>query len=869
MPDHASDLALLSPLTVSPEGKPDRTTIAECEDWLSFHRLWGQLGDTEINAIASHLQPVTLPQNTLIYQAGQTPTGCYFLKWGTVEAYRESAVGKTLIQYHNAGDIFGYLPLMTPQTPNYQTSAIALSPSELWFLSQQDFQHLRHTYPQIPTLLDQALIESLLQLEQRMTKEQSRIQGLQPYLTPLPDPQDFIHQSKAAQKLQKQITEAATVTPLKPVILQAPPGSGKTFVAGLIHCQSALNPYPFAELDCSQLPTDTAGVCLCDRLWDLIELLERGTFLLDNIQKLSQRDRQTLQTYLNTGKLPNNRQSWARLILASPEKFTLPNVQTQTLKLFSLSQRREDISPLATLFLKQFCQDRNHSPLTLDQADRRRLVSYDYPGNIAELAGILKRAVDMTPPEQTTIPEQVLWSVESQKNAFRLDLLNQFPRLRRFLLSAWWPERFWVGVMALFIPVTLLGFIGPQDHNHSMTLNFFWAWWWPFYLLLFPVAGRLWCSICPFMITGEWLRKFSLWLFPRPLRPWNNRWLNKWGAWWLFAGFVAIYLWEKLWDLPDHAYLSASLLLIITAGAVFFSLFYERRLWCRYLCPIGGMNGMFAKLSTIELRSTQQICGSQCSTFGCYKGSEATPVNFSDPLPSEGQATGGCPLYSHPAQLKDNRDCVLCMTCLKACPNRSVQLNLRFPATDLLEDHQEFWAEAALLLLLFGGVFMHYSHRILTGLGWGNLEVDSEHLLISLPIVTGLLSIPFMVTYLGHQISRWIDPKMPNYLRVVYSYLPLTLAANLAYYVPNMLTEAGQILPVIARTFGFSGEGLPTLIWSLDVVHFLQGIVLLTAIAFSLYPLFRITQRSWVSNLPHLLIMIGFVGVFFKLMMII
>jgi polyferredoxin len=94
---------------------------------------------------------------------------------------------------------------------------------------------------------------------------------------------------------------------------------------------------------------------------------------------------------------------------------------------------------------------------------------------------------------------------------------------------------------------------------------------------------------------------------------------------------------------------------------------------------------MFAKLAMVEVRSTQQVCGSQCSTFGCYKGSDATPVTFADALPTEGQATGGCPLYSHPAQLQDNRDCVLCMTCLKACPNRSVQLNLRFPASDLLE----------------------------------------------------------------------------------------------------------------------------------------------------------------------------------------
>jgi len=202
--------------------------------------------------------------------------------------------------------------------------------------------------------------------------------------------------------------------------------------------------------------------------------------------------------------------------------------------------------------------------------------------------------------------------------------------------------------------------------------------------------------------------------------------MNRWGAWVVFAGFLAIYLWEKLWDLPHTAYLSAWLLIIITAGAVICSLIYERRLWCRYLCPIGGMNGMFAKLAIVEVRSTQQLCGSQCSTFGCFKGSTASPVNFAEALPSEGQQTGACPLYSRPSQLEDNRDCVLCMTCLKGCPNRSVQFNLRFPAADLLEQHKGFWAEVMLLLLLLGGVCMHHSDKILSLVGLGDLPIDSD-----------------------------------------------------------------------------------------------------------------------------------------------
>jgi hypothetical protein len=40
---------------------------------------------------------------------------------------------------------------------------------------------------------------------------------------------------------------------------------------------------------------------------------------------------------------------------------------------------------------------------------------------------------------------------------------------------------------------------------------------------------------------------------------------------------------HQVWDLPNTAYLSSWLLLIITGGAVVCSAFFERRLWCRYL----------------------------------------------------------------------------------------------------------------------------------------------------------------------------------------------------------------------------------------------------------------------------------------------
>jgi polyferredoxin len=135
---------------------------------------------------------------------------------------------------------------------------------------------------------------------------------------------------------------------------------------------------------------------------------------------------------------------------------------------------------------------------------------------------------------------------------------------------------------------------------------------------------------------------------------------------------------------------------------------------------LGGMNGLFAKLSIVELRAQQGTCAAECTTYHCYKGG----VGF-----GEGATTNGCPIYSHPAQLTDNKDCGLCMTCLKACPHRSVELNLRPPGIELWTTHIPHSYEVALLFLLLGGVYLHRLPEIDRLLG---LQIDLTQFLLHL-----------------------------------------------------------------------------------------------------------------------------------------
>lgn len=97
----------------------------------------------------------------------------------------------------------------------------------------------------------------------------------------------------------------------------------------------------------------------------------------------------------------------------------------------------------------------------------------------------------------------------------------------------------------------------------------------------------MWCSVCPFMIYGEWVQRIKRSL-GFSLMPWPRNFGERVDGWAQFGGFAAILLWERLWHLNNNGALSASLLLLITAGAVVCSFLFERRFWCRLVARESG-----------------------------------------------------------------------------------------------------------------------------------------------------------------------------------------------------------------------------------------------------------------------------------------
>ena len=732
-----------------------------------------------------------------------------------------------------------------------------------------------------------SLTDTVEDLSEQLAYEQERQQALRPYLITRVK-RGVVGNSRYAKRLRQNIREVTRSQPQtqkqtngqietalarrQSVLIFGEPGLRKDNIAALIHFGSTNKRELMIQVNCENLRAqDLFGRGKGHP--GLLEWLGHGTLLLNNLQDLDDALKPNIFELIKTGQYqpvsregdgplpPQQSPAW---ILSIAEK-ALPELSkcnATQIKVPPLRVRKADIEAQVNYFAQLLCRQRGLCKRQLDAAALRRLQSYDFPGNLTELENMVERAISQS-ENRAVLTEELFWAEESPKRRFRFDLLQGYPKLRAFLLSPWWPDRINYGFTLWFYPIVVAVLLwGPQSRDQNFALNFFWAWWWPLILLGFPFVGRLWCAVCPFMIYGEVAQKLSLKLWPRQLQGWPRAWAERWGGWILYGGFALILLWEELWDLEDTAYLSAWLLLIITAGAVICSVLFERRFWCRYLCPIGGMNGLFAKLSMVELRAQQGICSATCNTYHCYKGG---------PAEDEGQATDGCPVYSHPAQLTDNRNCVLCMTCLKACPHRSIALNLRPPGIALWTGHDASYYEIALLLLLLGAVFLHRLPQLMT-MVFGNsqlLESFGGHAITAVLV----LFLPGIIAIALDQLRAQLQGTGPTrrFLTLAYGYLPLLLFASLSHYLLLGLSEAGQIIPVAFATAGraINTSGIASSSFSMvahpAVIAFLQGAALITGTLLSILLTQKIGRQSWIKLLPQHCLIISLTAVLWQL----
>jgi len=618
--------------------------------------------------------------------------------------------------------------------------------------------------------------------------------------------------SRYAKALREALRQAAADPERGPVFILGEPGLEKDNLAALIHFGSAQRKELMVRLDAALLKAD--GSDLLEPLdpsdgRSLLELLGEGSLLIDQLDRAPEALKPLLLSLLDGAHGFRG-----RLLFTSETVCPGFERRCRLIRVPPLRVRRQDLGDWLRYGIRLRSRKLGWSTAPeVPETVIKRLQAYDFPNNIRELETLVYRALQQMRRQEgggvpALIPEDVFWTPPRQQ-LYRFDIWRWKPQLREWMRSPWlWNTLLFGLVSWLFVLVNLWLWLGPQDRAHNGALNLFWAWWWPLILLGFPLVGRLWCSFCPFMVWGEISQRLARILGWEPVR-WPRGDSDHWASPLLAAGFALILIWEEVWNLQNTAWLSSCLLLVITAGAVIGSLRFEKRFWCRYLCPVGGMNGLFAKLSVVELRAQVGTCSGSCSSYACFKGG---------PADGEGLETAGCPLGTHPAHLHDNRNCVLCLTCAQACPHRSVQLALRPPAADIQREMEYPRGEPSLLLVLAGDVCLHQATRLLGWIPGAPLSLVEGPLLPRLLLALLALSIPALLYGLA-----WLVFSRQRLRRTLYGLLPLIWALLLARHLPLGMGEAGQLLPVsLTPLDGGWADSMPA--WSADahVIAFCQ-----------------------------------------------
>ena len=164
--------------------------------------------------------------------------------------------------------------------------------------------------------------------------------------------------------------------------------------------------------------------------------------------------------------------------------------------------------------------------------------------------------------------------------------LLEIPWLRRLLTSSALQPSLQIPLLALMGIVVLLGFYDVQDGGVNLATKLTWTIWWAGIIFTFVLLGRVWCLACPFGALNEWMSRLTAPLrrLPGPLR----------NLWWATAMFVLLTWADEQLGVVRSPRVTAWIVLFFAAVAVGVGLFYERRSFCRYLCPIGGLIGIYS-----------------------------------------------------------------------------------------------------------------------------------------------------------------------------------------------------------------------------------------------------------------------------------
>ncbi|REK30148.1 MAG: sigma-54-dependent Fis family transcriptional regulator [Planctomycetota bacterium] len=205
------------------------------------------------------------------------------------------------------------------------------------------------------------------------------------------------------------------------VLIQGATGTGKELVAQAIHHNSPRTNKPFVALNCAALSENILESELfghvkgaftdasADRVGKF-EFANGGTLFLDEVGDMPLPTQIKLLRVLENGEITRvgsnnpikvnvrllsatNRDLEQSLADGSFRRDLYHRLKVVSVQLPKLSERSQDIPLLIDYFMKQFAQRHNKTIKSMATAARRRLMAFDWPGNVRQLRNTIESMV--------------------------------------------------------------------------------------------------------------------------------------------------------------------------------------------------------------------------------------------------------------------------------------------------------------------------------------------------------------------------------------------------------------------------------------------------------------------------------------------
>jgi heme/copper-type cytochrome/quinol oxidase subunit 2 len=419
----------------------------------------------------------------------------------------------------------------------------------------------------------------------------------------------------------------------------------------------------------------------------------------------------------------------------------------------------------------------------------------------------------------------------------RINLFEKVPALKRIVKMRSFQFLIILPNFIVFYLFILSSLWGSPVGNRNIAIIFVWIlWWFVLKAVIVPLGGRIWCMMCPLPAPSEWLsrRSFTAVRFiSKPFRALHHRftglqkdWPKKMDNIWLQnILFLALISFGII--LITRPVATALLFLMILIMSLLLALIYRRRVFCQYLCPVGGFLGTYSMASMTELRAVDPDICRQHKQKSCYAG---------------GPGGWACPWKQYIGTMNRNNYCGLCTECIKSCPKDNVGLFMRpFGSDRKIKGYDEMFNAVIMLVVAI-------AFSITMSGPWGLIK-DAANVTESRQIVPFLIYVvsiwtlalgvfPAIFALAARTARRLAGSRESNrafILRLAYILVPIGIFAWIAFSLPMLMVNYGYILNVLSDPLGLGWDILGTASFPFhpfypEAIPVIQGVILLAGL---------------------------------------